>query len=185
ASVTMKGRRIGSTQIGDNRMNRLAIAVVWTGVMAPCVVLKGEEPAAPAAPAPPSAAPSPGAEQIRLHLMDGSLISGKLTVSEIEVETEFGKLTVPVLRIRKLRPGLGSHPQLGRQVQQLIEELGSNQFESREAAQKALLKLGLAVRAELEQRQEDRDNERRTRIKAILAELDELEESADGDPDEA
>ena len=171
-------------------MNRLAIAVAWTGVVAPCVVFNGEEPAAPpapasAAPSPPSGAPSPGAEQIRLHLMDGSLISGKLTVSEIEVETEFGKLTVPVLRIRKLRPGLGSHPQLGRQVQQLIEELGSNQFESREAAQKALLKLGLAVRTELEQRQEDRDNERRTRIKAILAELDELEESADGDPDEA
>lgn len=175
-------------------MNRLAIAAVWIGVTAPWAILKGEEPAHPAAPASatPSASPStaagapaPGAEQIRLHLMDGSLISGKLTVSEIEVETEFGKLTVPVLRIRKLRPGLGSHPQLGRQVQKLIEELGSNQFESREAAQKALLKLGLAVRAELEQRQEDRDNERRTRIKAILVELDDLEEAGEGEADGA
>ena len=43
-------------------------------------------------------------EVIRLRLMDGALISGKLTVPEIDVETEFGKLTVPIVRIRSMRP---------------------------------------------------------------------------------
>jgi hypothetical protein len=134
-------------------------------------------------PTPAGSAPSPSTptdpEVVRLHLMDGSLISGKLTVAEIDVETDFGKLTVPVTRIRSFRPGLGSHPQLGRRVHELIEELGANQFDQRESAQKALVKLGISVRHELERREDDRDNERRTRIKAILAELDESEGAAD------
>lgn len=128
---------------------------------------------------------SPGGEHIRLHLMDGAVIAGKLTVSEIEVETDFGKLTVPVSRIRSLRPGLNSHPQLGNRLKELVEELGAAQFDRRETAQKELLKLGPPARAALEERQEDRDTERRTRIKAILAELDERDESAEDDDDGA
>lgn len=120
-------------------------------------------------------------ELIRLRLMDGSLITGKLTVREIEIETEFGKLTAPIARIRSMRPGLGSHPKLSRQIHELIEDLGANQFDRRESAQRALIKLGVAARGELEQRLEDRDNERRTRVKAILAELDEREEAFDAD----
>ena len=139
----------------------------------------------PASPAPGPASPvSSGDEQIRLHLMDGALIAGKLTVSEIEVETDFGKLTVPVARIRSLRPGMKSHPQLGRRIKELVEDLGASQFESRETAQKELLKLGQPARAELEERQEDRDTERRARIKAILAELDQSEESANDEEGE-
>lgn len=124
-------------------------------------------------------------EVIRLRLMDGSLISGKLTVPQIDVETEFGKLTVPIVRIRSMRPGLGSHPKLGRQLNELIEDLGASQFDRREAAQKALIKLGAAARGELERRQDVGEKERRTRIKAILAELDEREQAFDAGIDDA
>lgn len=123
-------------------------------------------------------------EVIRLRLMDGALISGKLTVPEIDVETEFGKLTVPIVRIRSMRPGLGSHPKLGRQIHELIEDLGASQFDRREAAQKALIKLGAAARGELDRRQDMGEKERRTRIKAILAELDEREQAFDADLNE-
>jgi hypothetical protein len=139
-------------------------------------------PAATAQPASRNDAPKPAQDpqSIRLYLMDGSVITGRLSVADVEVETDFGKLTIPVARIRSFRPGLASHPQLGRQVGELVDELGSDQFERREAAQKALVKFGPSVRAEVEKRQEDADNERRTRIKAILAEFDDQAE-ADGD----
>jgi hypothetical protein len=124
-------------------------------------------------------------EIIRLHLMDGSTITGKLSLAEIEVETSFGALQVPVTAIRSFTPGLGSHPEMARDIEQLIEDLGSNNFGKREAAQKALQKLGPPVRAELELRADDTDNERRTRIKELLAEFDELEQDAEDDPDAA
>ena len=191
-------------------MKRIAL-VCFAGVLTACIPIRAAEPppaetkpaeSKPAEPKPAEPKPaepnpaepqpspasavaspvSPGDEQIRLHLMDGALIAGKLTVSEIEVETDFGKLTVPVARIRSLRPGMKSHPQLGRRIKELVEELGASQFERRETAQKELLKLGQPARAELEAREEDRDTERRARIKAILAELDQSEESA-GDVD--
>src|SRR6266478_4270345 len=49
----------------------------------------------------PRAAAAPlGPRHIRLHLLDGSLISGDLSVSEISVDTAFGKLVVPIDRVR-------------------------------------------------------------------------------------
>lgn len=169
-------------------MNRVAF-VFWAGAIAAWIEPSAAEPPAAAPPAaldsPSAPTPaSPGDEQIRLHLMDGAVIAGKLTVSEIDVETDFGKLTVPVARIRSLRPGLNSHPQLGSRLKELVEDLGAAQFDRREASQKELLKLGPAARAALEERQEDRDTERRTRIKAILADLDDREELAADEDDE-
>jgi len=122
---------------------------------------------------------------IRLYLMDDSVITGLLSVADIEVETDFGKLTIPVDRIRSFRPGLASHPQLEKQVSELIDELGADQFDRREAAQRALLKLGPAVKEAVERHQDDTDNERRTRIKTILVEFDEQDEPGDEDDDAA
>ena len=45
-----------------------------------------------------------GPKFMRLHLQDGSVISGDLTVSEIAVETQFGKLVVPIDKIRSFAP---------------------------------------------------------------------------------
>ncbi|MEX2025856.1 MAG: hypothetical protein WEH44_01125, partial [Pirellulaceae bacterium] len=47
-----------------------------------------------------------GPKFMRLHLQDGSVISGDLTVTEIAVETQFGKLVVPIDKIRSFAPGL-------------------------------------------------------------------------------
>src|SRR5687767_10347418 len=70
---------------------------------------KKEEPAVDVPRAP---AVDLGPKHIRLHLLDGSVISGDLSVSEIEVETSFGKLVVPIDRIRSLKPGLDSYPKV-------------------------------------------------------------------------
>ncbi len=140
-------------------------------------IIVAQEPKATPEAEPAAAAPAVDLDLIRIHLMDGSTISGKLSVDEIEVSTSFGKLQVPIRSIRSFTPGLTSHPELARNVDSLIEDLGSSNYPKRELAQKALLKLGLPVRGELERRADDTDNERRTRIKELLEQFDELSES--------
>lgn len=120
-------------------------------------------------------------EMIRLFLMDGSVISGKLSVKEIEVSTQFGLLKIPVTEVRSFTPGLASHPELGKKVYDLIDKLGSADFAERELAQKELVKMGPPVRGELEKRSNDPDTERRMRIASIL---DEFEQQSD-DEEEA
>jgi hypothetical protein len=132
---------------------------------------QGDEPAEPV-----------DSDIVRLHLMDGSMITGKLSISEIQIETPYGKLTTPVRELRSFTPGLINHPDLGKQIHDLIEALGADQFETREKAQKMLLKIGKPLRGELEKRSHDPDHERRTRIRAILDEFDEDSEDDSDDP---
>lgn len=119
---------------------------------------------------------------VRVFLMDGSILTGQLTPDEIDVETSFGTLSVPVLSLRSLTPGLESHPELATRIEQLIEELGSSKFETREQAQRSLLELGLVAQEALERRSKDSDTERRNRIKALLEEMEELATSLEDDP---
>lgn len=130
----------------------------------------------PSAPLVESAKAPIDPDAIMLYLMDGSVIAGKLSLKEIAVQTDFGDLSVPVRSIKSITPGLQSHPALAKQISQLIADLGSSNYNDREKAQQALLKMGLPVRAELERHQNDGDVERRNRIKAILTEFDQLSE---------
>ena len=113
---------------------------------------------------------------IRLHLMDGSVIAGRLSMKEIAVETSFGKLNVPVGSIKSITPGLVSHPALAKEISGLIADLGSANYNDREKAQQALTKMGPPVRSELERHASDSDVERRNRVKAILTEFDQQTE---------
>ena len=134
-------------------------------------------PALPEKPLPP--------DFVRLHLMDGSVIAGKLSIKEIAVDTLFGKLNVPVNSLKSITPGLISHPALAKEIGGLIADLGSANYNDREKAQQALIKMGLSVRSELERHQNDNDVERRNRIKAILAEFDQQAEELDEEIDVA
>lgn len=118
-------------------------------------------------------------QPIRLRLLEGSLVAGKLSVDTITVETAFGKLEIPVQEIRSFTPGLDSHPDERKRIGRLIQQLGANAVADRDMAQKALTELGPAIRAELEKNVKDEDAERRTRVQKILADFDELEGDED------
>lgn len=140
----------------------------------------GRRPANSSPPAGEAATDKPlPADFIKLYLMDGSVIAGRLSMKEIGVETEFGNLSVPVESIKSLTPGLQSHPALAKQVSGLIADLGSGNYNDREKAQQALIKMGPSVRSELERYQSDNDVERRNRVKAILTEFDQLADDFD------
>jgi hypothetical protein len=110
---------------------------------------------------------------IKLNLMDESIITGKLSVKEIAVETQYGTLNIPVANIRSFTPGLQSHPGYAKQVNTLIQALGSSNFNEREKAQVQLMDKMPTIRGELEKYQNDADTERRNRVVAILTQYDE------------
>jgi hypothetical protein len=130
-------------------------------------------------PAPAAAVKPLPPDFIKLYLMDGTVIPGRLSTKEIAVETQFGNLSVPVANIKSITPGLHSHPALAKEVSDLIADLGAGNYNDRERAQQALIKMGPAVRVELEKHQNNDDVERRNRVKAILTEFDQLAEGLD------
>ena len=108
---------------------------------------------------PESANDHPDGGSMRFHLMDGSIIAGRLSIPTLEIDTRFGKLSVPVPALMGFTPGMQSHPRLAKKITVLVEELGDDDFNTRETAQKTLLELGFQCREELERRREDDDTE--------------------------
>ena len=123
-----------------------------------------------------------GPQHIRLHLLDASVIGGDLSVSEINVDTPFGKLVIPIERIRSFQPGLGSYPKLAGEIDTLIKDLGSDDYQTREQAHKSLTAMGVKVRKELERFAADENPEIKRHVGEILKALQEqADEQADDD----
>jgi len=121
----------------------------------------------------PRTAPQPlGPQHIRLHLLDGSIISGDLSVSEISVETPFGKLVVPIDRIRSFTPGLDSNTKLAAEIEEQIKNLGSDDYKTREQAHKDLAARGAKVRNELQRFANDENGEIKRHVGEILKEIE-------------
>ncbi len=114
---------------------------------------------------------------VQFHLMDGAIVSGKLQMKELEVETDFGLLKIPVDSIRGFAPGLKSHAVARQKIKALIEKLGETEAEKREPAIEALLRLGPGVRAEVDRVVKAGGAEFQKKLKTGLDELDtELEQ---------
>jgi hypothetical protein len=121
----------------------------------------------------PRAAQAPlGPQHVRLHLLDGSIISGDLSVSEISVATPFGKLVVPIDRIRSFTPGLDSNAKLSAELEGQIKSLGADDYKTREHAHKDLAARGAAVRKELQRFAGDENAEIKRHVGELLKELE-------------
>ncbi len=132
--------------------------------------------------APPATAPQAPAKNegiLRLHLMDGSVITGQLSSPQIDVETRFGILKIPLDQIRSFTPGLQSHPEFDKHIADLVADLGADGFAEREKAQAALLKIGPEIKAELERYLKTAEAEKQTRLQKIVDEFDALREGDD------
>jgi hypothetical protein len=108
---------------------------------------------------------------VRFHLMDGSMISGELTIDEIHVTTAFGELVVPIPALVSFKPGLGSYPEVAAGIDELIDNLGSDDYQTREQAHKRLSRMGLKVRLQLEAKKNDENAERKRHIEQLLKDL--------------
>ncbi len=122
---------------------------------------------------------------IRLHLSDGSIISGKLTIDALPVDTRFGRLTIPIEEIRFVRPGLESRPAEMEKVTALLENLGSANVTERQAAATELAKYGPIVRDQLQALAADQpQGPRAAEIRTLLERINEKMESEGLDADD-
>ncbi len=119
-------------------------------------------------------APPVDPDLITLTVSDGSTIVGKLDVSEIQLTTSYGTLTIPVRKILSFTPGLNSRRSLDDGIRLLIETVGSLQYDERELARRGLTELGVAVRDEIVSALVTEKNARR--IKELQAILERIEE---------
>src|SRR5438132_8749468 len=88
---------------------------------------------------PPSAS-RPNVAEVRFA--DGSIVRMTLLQENIEVQTKYGKLTIPVNDIRKVEFGLHVPPEVQSQLTQSIKRLGSEVYKERDAAGKDLVQAG-------------------------------------------
>lgn len=129
---------------------------------------KPEEPTTPPV-APPKPVADPGT--LTFHLMDGTVITGKLETQNLPIKTAFGDLVVPITAIHSFSPGLASHKDLDKKIQQLITQLGDADAKRRDKAQAELMTFGPGLVTELQRHAKDPDAERKVRIATIIEEL--------------
>jgi len=125
-------------------------------------------------------APKTPPDVVKVYMLDGSIITGKINLKEFLVETSYGLLKVPVADVLKITPGLDSHPEVAANMAALVDKLGSTEFNERETAQKELTNMGPTIRSELAKFAKDPDAERRNRVQAILAEIDQATDEDSG-----
>jgi hypothetical protein len=106
-----------------------------------------------------------------------------MSIAEITVETQFGKLVVPIEKIRSFSPGLDSFPELSAQIEEKIKALGGDDYKSREAAHKELSAMGIKVQRELEKFVADENAEIKRHVGEILKEFEEASENSADDED--
>jgi hypothetical protein len=122
-----------------------------------------------------------GPKFIRLHLQDGSVISGDLSVAEVTVETQFGKLIVPIEKLRSFAPGLDSNAKVAETIQDLVGKLSGDDYKTREQAHKDLSAMGTRVQKELGQYAVSDNAELKRHVSEILKEIEEAAEEASDD----
>ena len=136
-------------------------------------------------PAPEEPAPTPPG-MLRLHLMDGTIITGQLKTQTLKIKTEFGDLVVPITAIVRFQPGIESHPKLNQRINGLIEQLSDPQATRRDKAQEDLTNFGPALLPELQRQiaKSDQDPERKVRLANVIESLysseDSFEEAEEG-----
>jgi len=145
---------------------------------------KPDEDAEDAAPTRRPPSPPQDPRFIRLHMLDGSVIAGRLSIMELPVDTDYGKLSIPIASIRSFVPGLSSHPQLEAEIEKQIDELGSEDFKAREQAHRDLAQRGIAIKRILEQHVDEASAEQRRHLQALLKELEEQDSSSDDENSE-
>lgn len=122
---------------------------------------------------------------LRFEMWDGTVVSGIVSVPTIEVQTEFGNLTIPIERLVDFRPGLVSLPELRAKVDLLVKQLGDREFRTRETAHRQLVGMGPMLFKMFADLDDGGDAERKKHLTKIKEEVQAiLEEKEDeGEPD--
>src|SRR5205823_1174530 len=73
---------------------------------------------------------------------DGSVVRMTLLQENLEVQTKYGKLQIPLSEVRRVEFGLHVPPEMNQQITQSIKRLASEVYKERDVATKELVQVG-------------------------------------------
>jgi hypothetical protein len=110
--------------------------------------------------------PRPNLAEVRF--CDGSLVRVTILQDDLEVQTKYGKLNIPLRDIRRIDFGLHLPDGVGKQIDQSIKQLGSETYRERDEAVKHLVHYGPMAYLPLERASRHSDPEVSQRAKNLI-----------------
>ena len=110
--------------------------------------------------------------EVDVRFMDGSSARVFILEKSIDLETKYGKLTIPCRDLRRIELGLRSAEAADKRIAEAIQHLGSTKFDERESASKELLKLAIPAYHALKKSPASKDPEVVHRTQSILKEIE-------------
>ncbi len=116
---------------------------------------RSQAPAPMDAPKPDATKPLP----VTVNYLDGSTVHMALAQETVEIETAFGKLTVPRSHLRSIEFGFRLGEAEARQIEELVAQLGNASYKQRELALNQLIALGAKAYPTLQRAAQSKDGE--------------------------
>jgi hypothetical protein len=114
-----------------------------------------------------------------LTMGDGSTVRVALVSESVELETKYGKLKIPAGDVHRIEFAYRVPDEVAKKVAAAVKQLGSVEFEKREAASKELREIGLHAYPALEEAAKSTDAEVAKRATTLLGEIREKVPSDD------
>lgn len=108
---------------------------------------------------------------LRFHLMDGTVITGRLETDSLPIATAFGDLVVPINQVIRMSPGLVTHAKLRERIDALVADLNAPEAKRRDQAEAELSGLGPDLIPVLQSKLADDNPEQKLRLEAVLETL--------------
>jgi LCCL domain len=120
---------------------------------------------------PAKESPKKAAGAVEIRFVDGSTMKLQLRETKIELDTDYGKLQIPVADIQRIEFGLRMPEETRKKVDAAIKDLASSDFRRRQAASTDLLALKENAYSALLVLAEGKDAEAARRAQEILDKL--------------
>lgn len=104
---------------------------------------------------------------------DGSIVRMTLLQENLEVQTKYGKLTIPMNEVRRVEFGLHVPPDVNQQISQSIKRLASDVYKERDLASKDLVQVGHFALLPLQRASRSADQEVAYRATSVMRQISE------------
>ncbi|MGE3808081.1 MAG: hypothetical protein AB7K24_25755 [Gemmataceae bacterium] len=115
--------------------------------------------------------PAAKEQRIEVQFVDGSNVRMQFLQDKIEVETRYGKMTVPVEEIRRIDFAFRLSPAQAKLIDAAIADLNNETFERRQEASEKLLEIGPPALPMLAQASKSKDIEVAKRAKEAIEQI--------------
>jgi len=113
--------------------------------------------------------PQPSLAEVRFS--DGSVVRMTLKQENVEVQTKYGKLTIPFSDIRRIEFGLHVPPEMNDQIQKSVKRLASEVYKERDLASKDLVQVGHFAFPSLQKASKNGDQEVAHRAAGLMKQI--------------